>query len=168
MARRREFVGIAKAVLASFISRNNDVGGYWGIGRLCRHAQALGVATLDIDLLDAAGKSPGADFDPIIGEFRRMFLQQCEAQPVPLEWLRSARISIRFDGTVLNASPDETAPRDMSFTCSVILEDDTGKTRQSSASGHCWPTDPATEYRRICDDWNRRSGSATAGGDLIG
>ena len=35
MARRKEIKGIIDGLISSFISRNNDLNGYWAMGKLC-------------------------------------------------------------------------------------------------------------------------------------
>ena len=39
MAKSKELKNIASGLYGSFISRNNDVRGYWGVGKLCLAAQ---------------------------------------------------------------------------------------------------------------------------------
>jgi hypothetical protein len=54
MARRKEFKNIANGLICSFVSRNNDVYGYWGIGKLYSHMLKSKTMTIEINILDIA------------------------------------------------------------------------------------------------------------------
>lgn len=50
MPRRKDLKHIASALGASFISRYNDVGGYWGIGKLCLLSYQYNHSSVCIDV----------------------------------------------------------------------------------------------------------------------
>jgi hypothetical protein len=52
-------ISIASALHGSFISRNNDVAGYWGIGKLCLLAQQHTTTIVRLDLV-AGSIAPGS------------------------------------------------------------------------------------------------------------
>jgi hypothetical protein len=61
--------GIAGGILGSFLSRNNDLDGYWGMGILRLLAQEHGVEMVYLDLLAGTCMPPdrrgaGANFGP--------------------------------------------------------------------------------------------------------
>lgn len=77
MARRKEFKTIANGLLSSFISRNNDVYGYWGIGKLYSHMLKSKMMILEIDLINRTIKPENREFDLLIKNFsERLLLKQ--------------------------------------------------------------------------------------------
>jgi hypothetical protein len=52
MARRKALKNVCSGILGSFVSRNNDCEGYWGMGILYRFAKERGKSDLMIDLLN--------------------------------------------------------------------------------------------------------------------
>lgn len=49
--RAQLLLGVAHGTLSAFVGRNNDVDGYWAIGKICRHAVELGTPAVTFDLL---------------------------------------------------------------------------------------------------------------------
>ena len=66
MARRREFRNIGVGLLSSFVSRNNDVYGYWGIGKLYSHMLASKSMILSIDLINEKIEPENNEFGILI------------------------------------------------------------------------------------------------------
>ena len=60
MSGRNKLRGVAHAVLGSFISRNNDIDGYWALGLLRSFADTAGVAELRFDLVTGTAEPSGA------------------------------------------------------------------------------------------------------------
>ena len=52
MAKRVELKNIMAGILSSFISRNNDVNGYWGLGKICKFMTDNKLFKFEVDLLD--------------------------------------------------------------------------------------------------------------------
>ena len=50
-------------VLSSFISRNNDVNGYWGLGKICKFMTDNKLFKVEVDLLDRATIPYHEEFD---------------------------------------------------------------------------------------------------------
>jgi len=51
MAKRKELKNIMTGILSSFISRNNDVNGYWGLGKIYAFMIRNELSSIEIDLL---------------------------------------------------------------------------------------------------------------------
>jgi len=66
MGSRKEFKAIAHGLVESFISRNNDVSGYWGIGKLYSHIVSTGVKDLKIDLIQRTIEPKNEEFEILI------------------------------------------------------------------------------------------------------
>ena len=54
MSAYKQLKGIAAGLAGTFISRNNDVDGYWGMGVIYSEVSARGVSAVTFSLLDGA------------------------------------------------------------------------------------------------------------------
>jgi hypothetical protein len=136
------------AVLDSFVSRNNDLDGFWAIGLLCAAADAAGVQTLTLDLLAgtcAPDCAVGARVARAYGEFLRRQLEKRELEPDSVArlhvWLRFHAVD-----TLLRGGPD--ARYGEPFECMIALELHDGYVVDGSRLGRCRPHDPQRESRR--------------------
>jgi len=145
--RKGTFNGLAAALAGSFVSRNNDIEGFWAIGVLCKSAQEMGASSVYIDLLspEAAQPNPLIRF---VGEtYRAKLMQAMASVGASSTWIADAIITlsfVKYDGTV--ADPP-TAMYDYAFVASVTLADDKGRNYHASASGLCWAHDGWREQR---------------------
>lgn len=121
-------------MLGSFVSRNNDVSGYWALGKLRKHAVTANVSTVCVDLLKLIVTPPGDDFTAMARHFQQMLSVQIKARHIPVDWMRAAAVSVDF------------APGD-AFDCAVVITDDKGREHRATASGMSWAHDPARELR---------------------
>lgn len=94
MRRCSELGSLASGMLHSFVSRNNDLDGYWGIGVLYLYAQQVGDLTVSIDLLRAEiapavyllprdNRQP--KFEALIDRYSSMLKQLMEKRGVPID-----------------------------------------------------------------------------------
>lgn len=141
MARRRELRGVALGLLGAFISRNNDVGGYWALGKLYRHAKAANVQVIRIDLRRSSIEPPSAEFANMLDYFREQLVRQLAARALTTLWLIDAEIAVRFTGQASIAEPGDV------FECLVTLIDDRGRQHQVRERGACWVHTPLIELR---------------------
>jgi len=141
MPRRRELRGAAHGLLGAFVSRNNDVGGYWALGKLYKHAEATGVAEVRVDMVRSIITPPNAQFAGMVEYFHQMLSRQLASRALPSDWLSAAEITVQFTG-----QNDAKEPGDM-FECLVSLTDDRGRQHQARASGSCWAHSPFRESR---------------------
>lgn len=154
MPRRRELRGVALGVLGSFVSRYNDVGGYWGLGQLCSLAKRHGVDCVEVDILGKAIHPAEDPFRPMLENYARRLERQMTGRRLPMDWLSSAIIRVRF-GARDAVQLFETAPAGDPFVCGVHLVDDTQTLREAVTLGRCWSTDTYNDLRRNPEDWNR-------------
>ncbi len=141
MPRRKELRGAAFGLLGSFVSRNNDVSGYWALGKLYKHAVKANASTVCIDLLDLTIAPPNDDFAAMALHFQQRLGAQLKARDLPADWVRAATVCVKFGRA---RSPD--ALGDV-FNCIVVITDDEGRKRHAIANGTCWMHDPAREQR---------------------
>lgn len=123
MPRRRELWDVCRGIATSFISRNNDIGGWWGIGVLCR---TPGPPGLDLDLC------ADSDGDPLVRKYGGQLVRQLQARRIPSDWVAAAGISVRFE-------PHPTAARMWRYAVTVELRDDLDHVWSYCATGRCWP-----------------------------
>lgn len=141
MPRRKELRGAAFGLLGSFVSRNNDVSGYWALGKLYRHAVEAKASTVSVDLLDLTITPPNDDFAEMALHFQKMLGDQLKARGLPADWVRAATVSVKFErARTPNAMGDV-------FNCMVVITDDEGRQRHASTNGTCWMHDPAREAK---------------------
>lgn len=144
MPRRRDFRGVAFGLLGAFVSRNNDVNGYWALGKLYEHVKAFNAGEIRVDLVRSVITPPSTEFSHIVGHFRQMLADQLAARSLPNEWLRDVNIRVKFSG---EKSVSVDNPRD-GFECLVTITDDLGHVHQARDSGECWVHDPCKELKR--------------------
>jgi len=159
MARRKELGSLANGLLNSFNSRNNDIDGYWGIGKLYELANEYQVQTITLNLLSEETLPEAEMLENVARIYTRTLVSLVEAYGGCITWIQAAEISLSFnsdnsgslraDSHGSNISP--TAEDDSSgspYLCCCRIVDDQGKSYVATASGRCWPHDPKRERRR--------------------
>ena len=145
MARRREIKSIVNSFMQSFSSRNNDVNGYWGVGKLYKFAQDRNVSDLTMALIQN-GMIPTNNTEDLfptiyLNKIERLFQQQ----GVPFSWAQSILISIHFsmadDGPIKNYLGDH-------FEATITLVNDQNQKYVAKSNGRCRPHDPTREKQR--------------------
>ncbi len=139
MPRRRELRGVASGLADAFVSRNNDVDGYWALGKLYKHAQEAGAPEIRLALSDHLVEPPAPEFGKMLQRYRKLLADHLAAQGLPAEWLAHADIRVVFR---------DSAPSKGAFECVVTLVDDLGHAHDSRRDGVCRAHDPAREMKR--------------------
>ena len=119
MTRRRELNWIAGNLLGQFVSRNNDVGGYWAIGKLCAHALLTSQRQISIDLLSRRALP---EFEALVDQYGRLLVTSLQKRSFPIRRVTAAELLISFGEPFKPAAlrPSGVLP----YRCSVTL---TGK-----------------------------------------
>jgi hypothetical protein len=147
MARRKDLKGIVSGLVGSFISRNNDVDGYWAIGMLCLLAQNLGISCISISLAGGAEEEEAHPIIRLIAEHYLSMLQSMLAKTkVNPGWVQRAMIVTEF-GTSGNQPVPTMSTWGNPFVCTVSITDDHRRTWSASRAGRCVPHDPKRERR---------------------
>lgn len=94
MARRSELKVIAYDLLASFVSRNNDLDGYWALGFFQAYLQDGGPDVLLFDLLNGTCAPDHGPFRPTAAYYRTALLRQMAARKMPASWVVWAQIKV--------------------------------------------------------------------------
>jgi hypothetical protein len=139
---RSSFRRAVRGVSGSFLSRNNDVGGYWGIGLLYLHAHQRRSRSIKIDLLARQMVPPSEQFETMFDFYARLLIAQFNGHQNPERWITGAKIYLEF-----NAATDSDVNGSSPFTSIVQIVDDTGQRYVVQAKGRCRLHDPLKEAK---------------------
>jgi hypothetical protein len=150
MLRKSEIRNIAHGLLGTFISRNNDIDGYWGLGILREMANNTGQTKIEIDLLIDLLDESAHDhrIQACKAHHRKWLAEMIERKGEEIAALSEARICVRFIDS-FDEYPDlRRYTRGLPFECAVQLG--TGPQNICSAVeiGVCAPHDPNKDLRR--------------------
>lgn len=149
MARRRELKNIASGLMCSFISRNNDVGGYWGIGKLCSLAQDSATTCVELDLLSKTVLPESAEFSKLLRGYNSLLQRHLAARNIPDCWVTSAFIELDFSPI---EHPEKQVPIitwGSLFKLSVTILDDRSRKHTVSTYGYCAAHNSRTEHQSV-------------------
>ena len=132
--KRREMNSLAHSLCAYFCSRNNDIGGYWGIGILCA--------------VSKREARPKFSFKIYPGELIRIYSCEVTNSKVGADKLVKfdldsieGRLSFFEDGRYPNGAEK--------YTCGIAIAITQGsRTGLSMSHVECWPHDALRERRR--------------------
>ncbi|MFZ6873435.1 hypothetical protein ACO0LF_15375 [Undibacterium sp. Di27W] len=148
MAGRKQIKNLAAGLASSFNSRNNDLAGYWAIGKLCSFALAQSVTVIQLDVLNIACMPASTAFDAVMHDYRVKLAARMTRQELPPSWLEKVEI-------VINFLPDHDKDMDYfrygsgnPYIVTVNLTTDLGEQYSSKAGGKCHPHDPLRESKR--------------------
>jgi hypothetical protein len=137
--------GIVSGLLGTFVSRNNDIDGYWGLGVLRKLAESNGLAQIEIDLLCEDEEAEA--IESCKTRYRRWLQTTLAKNNLSQRSLRSARIRIHF-AEGFSAYPDAIRDtRGLPYECLVEIRRDDGGTYVASKVGVCMPHDPSRESK---------------------
>jgi hypothetical protein len=147
MTRRRELNGIAGNLLGSFVSRNNDIAGYWAIGKLCALALQTATGEISIEFLTQRLTPPSPELEPMLDRYKARLVTSLEKRAFPLQLVTAAEVLISFGG-LFKPDPLRSRPRGtVPFRCTVTLTDDLHRPHVAQHSGEVWPHDPRRESK---------------------
>ena len=143
MRRRRALKGVACGLVETFVSRNNDVSGYWGISQLYREALERQVRSVSIELLGHS--SPG--IGPVAQVVQSHYAKRLEHMVLNAGVsLSQAQVVVEF-GTFGSSPPPREYSYGDPFLCIVSLAGPNGRTYNAARTGRCSPHDPGAESR---------------------
>ena len=150
MPRRKALKGIASGILGSFISRNNSVDGYWGIGKLCLFAKESQRSSITISLL---GSTDSDSYNStvvavIAGHYGDLVQTHLHRAGIVLSRVRNVEITVAFGASGILPTPP-LSTWGSPFLCTVEITDDLGRVWSVSRSGRCAPHDPNKELKRV-------------------
>lgn len=145
MPRRKELKNIATGMCGWFISRNHDVDGYWGMGKLASLAQRRGVRTIRLDLVNNSINLPNLIYTKEIVSYRLKMNNQLAAMGIPEDWLLATIIEIDFVSPTPEKKYIPITTWGRLFKVTIQITDDRNKLYNVCAYGYCGPHDPDKE-----------------------
>ncbi len=145
MAKRGELKDVASGLLGSFVSRNNDVDGYWSLGLLRSLADRRGRRTLRLDLIARTAEPSEELVDRLAARYGDMLGRHLARRGIAASAVVEAEVEIEFDtpASIFSSLPTYGTPT----RCSVRLLDDRGREQRQSIRTACAPHDPSRESR---------------------
>ena len=132
---RRALAGVAGGILGSFISRNNDVGGYWAVGQLRTECDARSTTALTLDLLAGTASLDGSVVVRVATAYRDVLSRLLQGIELGPEHLRSARVLLDF-APPPSTRVDSCSSYGSPFACVVPAR---GSSRSRVSSSVRWP-----------------------------
>ena len=97
MPTRKELRGAAAGLAGRFVSRYNDVNGYWALGLLYKAAADAGESTFTLNILNGETSSYFKYAKNLSAEFHSMLLKQLNARGFEEFNVISAIVELEFD-----------------------------------------------------------------------
>jgi hypothetical protein len=147
MGGERQLKNFALGLLGTFVSRNNDIGGYWGLGVLRSYAERQMVNLVRLDLMsDSLGESRNP-IELATAHHRQWLLNRFGNANIAPTLLSSAIIELRF--STFEEFPDVVRDtRGEPYQCSVALTTCKGSIYAASKVGVCAMNNPRVDRRR--------------------
>ncbi len=147
MGRRIELGSIASGLIGSFNSRNNDVAGYWAIGKLHKFVEKEVSKVVLVDLLSGSMHPPSSEFNALIKTYQARLTSYLKARDLCPDWILSVEITAVFE-TEFEKKNHYSYPalgKPYKLKCDIL--DDKGKHHVAYAYGFSKPHDPSMELR---------------------
>ena len=147
MAKKGILKGIAGGLLGTFVSRNNDINGYWGLGVLRLFAEKNYLPALTLDVLH---RSPNLLFESPIriseNKYRRWFRNALLKARIETSDIKEANIYLRF--STFDEFPKAIrGTRGEPYVCTVSISNNS-RIISVSRIGVCAAHDPNKDRRR--------------------
>ncbi len=147
MGCRRELGSIASGIIGSFRSRNNDVDGYWGIGKLYLLVEHLQSKCVSINLCSQQIAPYSPHFDLMTERYSKMFKGLLIKRSIPLEWVSSAYVYVEFEADYEERHHNWRSAFGNPCNLVCVVVDDNGKSHVARAYTSCFPHDAKRESR---------------------
>jgi hypothetical protein len=149
MPSRKELKGISAGIANSFISRNNDVDGYWAMGILYKIAFTSGDNKFSLNLLSGAS-SPKFKYSKRIAKpYYEYMLRQLKKKGLEEDQVATAIVDLDFNVPHTKKHKMFRWTWGEPFMCRVTITDDLDKIHIYEEYGWCGQHDPERERRSI-------------------
>ncbi len=147
MPRRRELKNVAHGLAGRFISRNNDIGGYWGMGVLYKLTREKSSNKVKIDLLAGSASPELRCSKRLAASFYAMLREQLDARGFEEYIITAAVVELEFNMKAIPAQILSKNTWGEQFVCRVVLTDDRNKKYVHEVRGWCGEHDPRKEHK---------------------
>ncbi len=147
MPRTARLTHIASGLCGSFASRNNDLDGYWSIGKLRLLAEQYGEPAVSLDLLTSSMQPTSSEFAPVLAYYRGLLEKLAYLSRIRLEKITTARITLDF---APSPSPNGIFYKQdwgEQFVLTVTINADGKAAGITRHAGYCRSHDPFRETR---------------------
>ncbi|WP_201917435.1 hypothetical protein [Aquimarina mytili] len=118
--KRKLLKNIANGILGSFISRNNDVNGYWGIGKIYSLMIISESLEIEIDLIRKAISPSNDELNLLVSHYSDYLFDQLSKQEIQRSNLSQAKIIIVGNPNNPCLSLGRLAPHKMNCKITII------------------------------------------------
>ncbi|WP_373989579.1 hypothetical protein [Duganella sp. BuS-21] len=140
---------IANGLCGSFTSRNNELDGYWAIGKLRSLAEKYGQTTVLLNFLTSSIHPPASEFAPMLARYRNLLAKLAEVSRIPLEEITTAHIMLDFAPPPWPRIIYYKLQWGDQFTLTVTINADHRAVGSVRHAGYCRPHNPVQEIRSI-------------------
>jgi len=138
MARRKELQGVCNDLLDSFVSRYNDLNGYWALGVFQSHLQTSGGGELCFGLTKGPTDLEKSPFLITSTYYRGALRRHLRIRNMPSSWVTDGKIRVR------TTSPTEFSPT--ALACSIELATDLSRKFGACKAINVRPHNPLVEH----------------------
>lgn len=146
MARRCELKSVASGIATSFISRNNDINGYWAIGILYKYTSESRMHKFTLNLLTGESSPEFAHSQIIAQHYCDYIHKQIKSKRFRKLTISSSTVEIQFN-TPSNTQHIHRTTYGDPFICTVSIVDDLNKSHICKERGWCHKHNPNNEMR---------------------
>jgi len=146
MPGKAHLTNIASGLCGSFASRNNDLNGYWAIGKLRSLAEQHGRTTVMLDVLASSMEPSSSGFGPVLARYH-LLAKLAGLARIPLKEITSARINVDFAPTPWPRIPYYQQQWGDQFIADVTIAAHGRATGVAHYAGYCRLHDPAREHQ---------------------
>lgn len=145
----RALKGIASGLVETFVSRNNDVFGYWGIGQLRNETEDRESRTVELDLLSGETDPKRPVASNLIVKYSGYLSASLVRAGFPLSRVIRARILVEFGSFGDARDPDLFSTLGEPFNCKAVLVGTSGKAFSAVRGGLCRRHDARCEQQSM-------------------
>lgn len=147
MPRSARLRNIASGLCGSFASRNNDLNGYWAIGKLRSLAEQHGQSSVLLDVLASSMQPSSSEFAPVLKSQRRLLTKLAGRSGIRFEEITAASITLDFAPPPWPRAACDKPQWGEQFVLTVTINADGRAAGMMRRTGYCRPHDPTRERR---------------------
>lgn len=148
MPRSARLANIAAGLCGSFASRNNDLAGYWAIGKLRSLAEHYSQNGVSLDVLARSMQPLSSEFAQVLADYHLLLKKLASRSGVRLTAITAAYIAVDFLPLPWPRAIYYKKQWGEQFLVTVTISADGRADGIISHAGYCRPHDPERERRR--------------------
>ena len=148
MPRSARLKNIAAGLCGSFAGRDNDLGGYWAIGKLRLLAGQQSQTAIAFDVLAPSMQPPSPEFAQVLVAYHRLLRKLASRSGIRFEEITAACIAVDFSPPPWRRAIYYKQQWGEQFLVTVTVSADGRADGIMRHAGYCRPHDPDKERRR--------------------